>query len=280
MGVLLAGLLSLLAPHANALWQARQEHSFAGMPELRDVIDALVYYRLAAGIILGLAVARMLYPELTIHTRAMLTLRHTFLLTWYLCPVLLLLGISLVSDAKILVARYYMWGVPGLVILTASALSAVKPLPARRITGLLILLVFCARRIPAGAAGHGGQDWRGALLAARAEMQSTDATLLLRSGFPEGPAGIADDPLLAPLALYPVPGKVRIAPCWVDDAGAARMEVLVSRLVQDRAPFLYISPSDYQPPAAWLLARLSREPYRSSSLGAFQGIIAISFNPR
>jgi len=280
IGFLLAGLLSLLVPHATVLWQARQEHSFTGIPELRDVIDALIYYRLAAGVVLGISVARLLYPELSIRAQALFTPRHTFLLTWYLCPVLLLLGISLVSDAKLLVGRYYLWGVPGLAILAASALSAVEPLPARRIAGLVILLIFCARRIPYGPAGHGGQDWRGALLAARTEMHRTGSTLLLRSGFPEAPAGITDDPLLAPLALYPVAGTVRIASCWVNDADTARMEELVSRLVKDGAPFLYISPSDYQPPATWLLGRLSRAPYDSSSLGAFQGITAIKFDPR
>jgi hypothetical protein len=111
-------------------------------------------------------------------------------------------------------------------------------------------------------------------------MHRTGSALLLRSGFPEAPAGITDDPLLAPLALYPVAGTVRIASCWVNDADTARMEELVSRLVKDGAPFLYISPSDYQPPATWLLGRLSRAPYDSSSLGAFQGITAIKFDPR
>ena len=280
MGLLLASLLSLLAPHAMALWSARSQHSFSGIPGLREVVDAIVYYRLAAGLALGLGAARLLYPDFSIHLRTLFTTRHAFLLAWFLCPILLLLGISLLSDAKLLVPRYYLWGVPGIAILAASALAAVEPLPARRLAGLLVLLMFCARRIPAGPAGHGGQDWRGALTVASLEMRRSGATLLLRSGFPESPARVADDPLLAPLALYPVPGNVQIAPCGLKKEDAARMDELVSGLLRQRSTFLYVSPSDYAPPSNWLLRRLSTEPYLSSSLGTFRGITAIKFEPR
>ena len=180
-------LLLELLPHAAQLWRMRVEHSFSGMPELRDVIDALVYYRLAAGILVGAVAARLLYPDFEVRRQGLFIRAHFFLASWYLVPVLSLLVLSLFSEAKVFVPRYYLWGVPGLAILTASALSAVHPLPARRVLGLVVLLAFCARRFPAGDAGHGGENWRGALSAANASMAQTGATLLLRSGFPEMP---------------------------------------------------------------------------------------------
>jgi len=184
---LISVLLLALLPHAAQLWRMRVEHSFSGKPELRDVIDALVYYRLAAGIFVGVVAARLLYPDFEVRFQGLFTRAHFFLASWYLFPVLSLLVLSLFSEAEVFVPRYYLWGVPGFAILTASALSAVHPLSARRVLGLVVLMAFCVRRFPVGDAGHGGEDWRGALLAAKASMVRTGATLLLRSGFPERP---------------------------------------------------------------------------------------------
>jgi hypothetical protein len=267
------------------LWRLRREHSFSGMPEIRDVLDAFIYYRLAGGIVIGLIAARFLFPDFAIRRQTLLTKSHGFLLSWYLGPILILLVTSLSSEAKLFVPRYYIWGVPGVAILAASILSAVHPLPARRVVGLLILVAFCARRVPAGDAGHGGQDWRGAMRAAQSVMQSSNATLLLRSGFPElpingpGKRSPSEEPLMAPLAMYPVSGRVLMAPCWLDDADRARLEKVVSALLPQRAKLLYISPSDFPYTSVWLQGRLSGAGYRSSSLGDFQGITAMQFVP-
>ena len=184
------------------------------------------------------------------------------------------------------VPRYYLWGVQGLAILTASALSAVHPLSARRVLGLVVLMAFCVRRFPVGDAGHGGEDWRGALLAAKASMVRTGATLLLRSGFPERPlVGVgeessANDPLMAPLAMYPVAGKAVLVPPSLKDADRRRLEEVVSGLVARRSPFVFVSPMNGPPTEEWLLGRMSGQPYRVSSLGNFLGMTAIGFLPR
>ena len=202
-------------------------------------------------------------------------------------PILFLLALSLCSEAKLFVPRYYLWGVPGLVILVASAMSAVHPLPARRVLGLTILLAFCLRRLPIGDAGHAGEDWRGALRTARAAAEQFDATILLRSGFPEMPMvrdghdSIVEDPLMAPLAMYPVPVKsVRMLPCWLTGTDRRRLEEIVSGLIGRRSTFVFISPSEGPPTATWLLGRLSGEDYRISTLGPFTGMTTIVFQPR
>jgi hypothetical protein len=112
-------------------------------------------------------------------------------------------------------------------------------------------------------------------------MDRSGATLLLRSGFPENPIGADDDPQLAPLALYPVPGRVLIAPSWLNrEEDTARMEKVVSSLVQEGSTFVYVAPSDYGAPSTWLLDRLRGERYRSSRLGPFKGMTVIKFAPQ
>ena len=256
------------------------------MPEIRDVLDAIIYYRLAGGIVIGLIAARLLFPDLAIRRETLLTKSHGFLLSWYLGPILILLVTSLSSEAKLFVPRYYIWGVPGVAILAASILLAAHPsCSARRVVGLLMLIAFCARRVPAGDAGHGGQDWRGAMWAAQSVMQSSKATLLLRSGFPElsingsGKLSAIEEPLMAPLAMYPVSGRVLIAPCWLDEADRVRLEKVVSAVLPQRGKLLGISPSDFPYTSVWLQGRLSGAGYRWSSLGDFQGITAMQFAP-
>jgi hypothetical protein len=211
---------------------------------------------------------------------------NLFLTAWYLVPILLLLALSLFSEAKVFVPRYYLWGVPGLVILVASSLSSVHPLAARKVLGLAILLAFCMRRPPIGDGGHAGQDWRGALRAASVAAAQSGATLLVRSGFPEMPIQPAgrysaiEDPLMAPLAMYLVPGKPVLIPCWLGDADRRRLEEIVSGLVVRRAAFIFISPNDGPPTGIWLLGRLSGEEYRAWSLGDFAGMSAMIFVPQ
>ena len=134
-------------------------------------------------------------------------------------------------------------------ILVASALTSIDPFPARRAAGLVILIAFSARHIPSGPAAHGGQDWRGALQAARVVVARSDYPLLLRSGFPERPnngwgmKSAMEDPLMAPLAMYPVPGRAELVPCWLKKADRNQWEGIVSGLVLRRAGFVFISPS-------------------------------------
>jgi hypothetical protein len=201
--------------------------------------------------------------------------------------MLLLLAISLFTEARLFVPRYYLWGIPGLAILIASSLSFIDPLPARRCAGLVILLAFSILRIPNGPAAHAGEDWRGALHAAKVVVARADYTLLLRSGFPERPLDgmganpTLEDPLMAPLAMYPVPGRVELVPCWLEAADRRRLEEIVSGLVFRRAGFVFVSPNNQGPPTdAWLLGRISGENYRTSSLGDFAGMTAIVFEPR
>jgi hypothetical protein len=189
------------------------------------------------------------------------------------------------SEAGLFVPRYYLWGIPGLAILVASALSSIDPLPARRAAGLVVLVAFSARRIPTGPAAHGGQDWRGALQAARVVVARSDYTLLLRSGFPERPINglgaksTLEDPLMAPLAMYPVPGHAERVPCWLKEADRIKWEGIVSSLVLRRAGFIFVSPNDWPLADAWLLGRVSGEGYRISSLGDFAGITTRVFEP-
>jgi hypothetical protein len=233
-----------------------------------------------------LIVARYLYPDFAVRRQVLFTEPHAFLISWYLGPMILLLAISLSSQAKLFVPRYYLWGIPGLAILAASALSALHPLPARRVVGLAILLAFCVQRIPSGDAAHRGEDCRGALQAASVAVQGSDRTSLLRSGFPEMPShdigkdATIEEPLMVPLAMYPVPGKTVLIPLRLEEADRLRLERIVSGLLSRRSGFVFMCPKDGQPADMWLLGRLSAEAYNVSSLGDFEGITAIAFEPR
>ncbi len=286
MAALLAALLLPLFPHALHLWRLRQQHSFAPPPDVRQAAMEILPYRLAGAILLALGAASLLYPSLSIRSATLFTPSRLFLLVWYLAPVLALLPVAVLSDAKLFVPRYYIWGAPGLSILIVSALSAVHPLPARRAAGALILLVFCARQIPLGPAAHGGQDWRGALQAARAERARSGASLLLRSGFPEPPLNArATDPAnsepgAGPVAMYPFPGSVFLLPSALHQPDRMRLDEIVSGLLARRAPFVFVSLGKESPAFVWLQGRLSGAAYDILDMGGYDGLTAARCRPR
>lgn len=54
-----------------------------------------------------------------------------------------------------------------------------------------------------------------------------------------------DDPLPAPLAMYPAPGRTEAVPCWL------------------REGFVLVTPTDWPQADAWLSGRMSCEGYRA-----------------
>ena len=89
-----------------------------------------------------------------------------------------------------------------------------------------------------------------------------------------------NNPLMAPLAMYPVAGKAVLIPSSLEDADQRSLEEIVSGLVDRRSPFVFVSPKNGPPTDVWLLGRVSGQPYHMSSLGNFAGMRAIGFVPR
>ena len=144
IGAVLGALLLIFLPHAGQLWRMRADHSFVGAPAAGDVISALLYPRLVIGTLAGLLLARWIWPKLSWHGNPGFLRARGLLLAWFLAPILVLFAISTFSQAGLLVPRYYIWGTPGLAILTASAISGIEPLPARRTMEWVILLALPA----------------------------------------------------------------------------------------------------------------------------------------
>jgi len=154
-----------LAPHAANLWANRMPHSFAGTPGLADfahvLLPSTVMLCLAGGLFAGrLSSGALAWRQLQEPPR-----RSVLLLSWYLLPMTLCFAVSRLSEAKLFVGRYFLWGVPALALLVAWLIAGIEPARARRTAGLVVGLALVGGRILQSGNIHGSEDWRGAVQA-------------------------------------------------------------------------------------------------------------------
>ncbi|HET9062498.1 MAG TPA: hypothetical protein VFO62_04340, partial [Candidatus Binatia bacterium] len=202
------------------------------------------------------------------------------LLTCAMLPPLALFLVSRLTDVHVFLPRYYLSCQPAMAIVLGAVLRAFEPRAARVLAAASVaavaVLLFARPR-------HTEEDWPGMI--AKVNGVIDDRTLVaIDPGFIEAAdpqwLGLpADDEryafLLAPLAYYPLRGRIRLLPYRLDDRTRPyfESEILSSFSTEDRfvvisrgrGPFFWSS---------WLDGRLGRvgystqKIYESSALGA------------
>jgi hypothetical protein len=272
-----------LIRHATHLWHFRAEHSFAATPSVTELASAVVPFRVLVGLCVGVLLARIHTSRLLLRQPFLLTREQIFFAAWHLIPIVLLWLVSLLSDAKLFFSRYYLWSVPGLALFVASLVGGIRSTRAQVAVQFCLLAALCCRPINWGPSAHGGENWRGALNAARKVLQG-GSVLMVRTAFVEAHSGPGDlesttmeDPTLAPLAMYPVDCNVISAPTGLDFGETRRLEKIVSDIVQRRTTLVFLSRRSGPPVDTWLLGRFSGTGYHVGRLGEFDGLIGIVF---
>ena len=132
---------------------------------------------------------------------------------WLLVPLLLLFGVSVLSEHSVFLPRYLIAAIPALALLYARALRALPSGPARVVAAVTVVAAALAtnERIP--------EDFRGAARAVREFTAGDEATpVLFASGMIESQdeAWLRDpelaDYLAAAAAYYPLGGRVVTLP--------------------------------------------------------------------
>lgn len=271
-----------LIRHAAHLWHLRAEHSFATTPSVTDLAGAVVPLRVLVGLCVGVLLARIRTNRLVLRQPSQFRREQIFFAAWHVIPIVLLWLISLLSDAKLFFPRYYLWSVPGLALFVATLVGGIRSARAQTAVEFCVVAALCCRPINWGPSAHGGENWRGALNAAKKVLQG-DSVLMLRTAFVEPHTGGGDldstieDPTLAPLAMYPVDCNVVSAPIGLGFGETQRLEKIVSGVVQRHTTLVFVS-RRYGPPVdTWLLGRFSGTGYRVTRLGEFDGLIGIVF---
>ena len=140
-----------------------------------------------------------------------------FFYVWCVAAAVWLVVIALLTGDPGPISRYTYWGFPATVLAIAGVLRVLSR--PRRVLVLvaIALIAFAGMNRPAL------EDWRQATELARPLVQSSDTPVLVRTGLPQARVRkFLEEPearafVLAPLALYGMPGAVRPLPHDLDE---------------------------------------------------------------
>lgn len=272
-------LLPLLAQWLRS-YQSRMAHSFAGTPGVGELFAGIAPPILAVPIALGLLFA---IPGLARLKRGIRNQSALLAIAWAVLPPLFCFAVSVSTDTKLFVPRYYISAAPGLALAAAWLIRRNAAGAVRRVIPAVVAL---AAILSFGNAGHGGEDWAGAMQAAKAAAGDSTIPVLVASGFIEAsdPKALHDprmgDAFFAPLAMYPAPGKVIRLPFRLDPQSIPYLERIVATDLEHRDRFLFIcrwQGASFEP---WLRGRLAVRGFHSQRLGDFGNVGVFLFSLR
>jgi 4-amino-4-deoxy-L-arabinose transferase-like glycosyltransferase len=281
----LTGLLvAPTVPNFLSFYRTRSMHLFAGTPSMFDLLQSIAPLPITA-ILIGAGLA--LYLSKVKPSAESDVSRSTvlFLVAWaFLLPVLYFV-VSVMTDTKIFVARYFLSTAPGVALLAGWIVRRAGAEPVRRNIALSLVIVSVFSSALAGF-WHGGEDWRGAMAKVRDLANGTQLPVLICTGFVEGgdPARLADrvvrEAYLAPLALYPGAGQVIPLPYRLTAAALPYMEQVAESVLRDQARFIVVARGDGELYQAWLQGRFSEKRYRAEQAGNFGNVHVTVFSLR
>jgi hypothetical protein len=280
-----AGAIAVLSAPA-ALWvlaiaRDRAAHSFAAMPNAKDLVSSLVpaeaLAALAASVGVGWLLSRAGRPRRQgplwsrpvpegVADRVQQTDALWLLALWALLPAPILFVASWAAGTSVFVSRYMLWTIPGQALLMAWALRGLplQPVCSRLavVAGYLVLMALAR----GGNVTHTDEDWRGAVAAMNAVNGNHPA--LLSGTYTESRTldWLRKEKhaasLRAPLDYYPAAGPVLVLPLNFGPEAEAYVEDLIrSRLASSDRFALIERSSRYASWAPWILERV-RNAYR------------------
>ena len=267
-----------LAPHAANLWALRAPHSFVGTPGPAEFARAVLPSTLLICLAAGLSAGRWIAKGLAWRPPQEPPRSSFLLLTWYLLPMTLCFAVSRLSEAKVFVERYFLWGVPASALLVAWLIAGIEPARARRAAGLVVVLALVGGRISQSGKTHGSEDWRGAVQAINS-MVKPGTPVVFQSGFSESSSvhfealSGAGGPLLAPLATYPIAARLFAVPGRLDTSAREQLEQIVSGSLLQSQSFVVLTRGSSSV-EVWLLGRLSTLGFVARHIGDF-GLVSV-----
>jgi 4-amino-4-deoxy-L-arabinose transferase-like glycosyltransferase len=246
-----------LAPELATFYATRSAHTFAGPSAVGDLFAALTPGSLAAVLIFGL------WIDMAGRKNAGIARRSSGLVVllvalWVVFAPLVLFLLSVSTDLRLFIARYYSSSLPGQALLLGGLLSSIQRRAARK---ALIVAVGAVSILVQGrptVKSHGQEDWKAAMALVRQE--AGPAPVLLVSSFIEA----ADfkslrnpktrDILFAPELLYGEPVRSIRLPYTFAASETANLENVAEQLRNERRFYLLNNKLDrsYE---FWLLGR-------------------------
>jgi hypothetical protein len=283
------GLLGLalvpVALQALALFAQGRAHVIAPLPSARKLFYALepgLFAVCVGGVWLASLLMRWPRVSWPVSLSSL-----TLTLVWWLCPPVALFAISWISGESLFVTRYYSLLLPGAAL--AGTAFAARFIPPERWTaitialgaGVLLWVGEWNRAVPS----YHNFDWRGAAQAVNARVLGPDTPVICFSPFIEAryPVWHPEYPLpsflYAPLAVYPVRGRVYTFP--LDSSPEAEQygsALAQTTLDSSRRFFVYGTDRSVNYWWPWFQRKMGPAGWTSRKLGPFGVVYLVEFD--
>jgi mannosyltransferase len=278
----------LIAPVVwNAVHAKRvsADSNWARIPDPDDLVSAIVSPEFATAMFAALLVAFVFFRNLGATPLSGTPWQTALLLLgWLLVPLVLLFAVSQFTGIVLFVPRYYFPAAAAQALLIGVGIRSLVPDKLRLLVSVAIMLaaVFSLAGVDLNYLPH-GEDWRAASAAVRAAGLGDQTPVVIRVGLIETrkitwDANIdRDDPLLAPVSKYPVPGRVLLAPYQLDEPSARYLDDLSTNILEPAGQFVLVVKKNQDYLKLWALGRFSGRGYEATELGRPEGITVMLF---
>lgn len=272
---ILSGVLMLpLVTQFQQFYRNRTAHSFAGTPGFGDLLIGIAPPVLAGPVVLSVVAGWFLShgPRSRGDSEKPNVLMAA---AWALLPPLFCFLVSVFTETKLFVPRYYIAAAPGLALVAGWAIRSATAGAARRMAAAA---VFVAAVLSFGRPFHCGEDWAGAMRTVRSVASDSGMPVLVASGFVEATdPGTLDDPklrevLFAPLTMYPPAGRIVRLPFRLDRLSSAYVERVLPDALENQTRVLFVGRGAGLTFEPWLQKRLAKDGFRAKSLGDFGNV--------
>ena len=259
--------------------------SFVDTPKTSQLISAVMSSYVITTIIICLACKIFLrnkvesfFPLYNIHITVFLTL-------WLILPIVSCYIVSVVSDYKIFVDRYYIVSYSGLALLLASALQKIRHTMFRymALISLCVISVFTIGVKEFYPSLH-CEDWRGALATVRTIAEPMQIPVFFNSGLvetlqPNWEHQSADHNLLSPLSAYPVKTRVIPLPPVLNSKSSSYLASKVSHEISSQNRFIVVLRrlSNENWVDKWIQEYSIPRGFERRELADFQGVLVVLY---
>lgn len=205
-----------------------------------------------------------------------------FVLLWLIIPITSLYLISVFTEYKIFVQRYFITSYPALVLILASAIRKIErdmfryvALISSCIVGTLLIGEINIKIL---------EDWRGALTKVNELAGPMQIPMLFNSGMvetnqPGWELQNADHHLLSPLSAYPTNTQIIALPANVTEKSLHYLETYVTEKIRSAKSFLVVLRTDNKDRSIeqWTNGYALSHGFKRTNIDSFHGIIIILY---
>lgn len=211
-----------------------------------------------------------------------------YITAWYILPIISFYIISVFTEYKLFLDRYFIYAYPALALLLASSLQKIRHNRLRysSLLALCIISLFSVGTDELYPSIH-REDWRGALQRVRSIVEPAQIPVLFNSGLIEtvhSGWGLhsVDNYLLSPLAPYPVNSKITSIPVVLNAQSKSYLEKDIVSLIDSFDRFVVVMRANGISPGVdeWIQKFSMSRGFKRSAIGSFPGVITVLYEKK